>query len=79
MAEYIDRQKAIVQTSKAIKDDSIAYDVKEVLKSLPSADVRPNTHGTWLVGFGHAYCNCCGYKASPILTNFCPNCGVRMV
>ena len=37
MDDWIDRQAAIVRTSKVIKDDGIAHDVKEALKGLPSA------------------------------------------
>lgn len=34
--------------------------------------------GKWISMMGHSICNACGYKASPILTNFCPNCGADM-
>ena len=36
-------------------------------------------HGAWISIMGHSVCNVCGYKGSPIVTNFCPNCGARMV
>lgn len=34
--------------------------------------------GEWVSIMGHSICNVCGYKASPILTNYCPNCGAKM-
>lgn len=33
----------------------------------------------WMNMMGHLYCMACGYKASPILTNYCPNCGSLMM
>lgn len=32
----------------------------------------------WMNMMGHLYCMVCGYKASPIPTNYCPNCGSLM-
>ena len=40
--DLISRESAIVQVSKAIWDDAVAHDVKEVLKELPS--VQPEPH-----------------------------------
>lgn len=34
--------------------------------------------GEWLNMMGHLMCNLCGYKSSPIPTNYCPNCGAKM-
>lgn len=34
--------------------------------------------GKWINMMGHSICNVCGYKGSPILTNYCPNCGAAM-
>lgn len=36
MDDLISREQAIVQVCKQIWDDTVAYDVKEVLKELPS-------------------------------------------
>ena len=41
MVEYIEREAAIVRACKAIQDDFIAFDVKEAIKAIPAADVRP--------------------------------------
>lgn len=32
----------------------------------------------WMNMMGHLRCMVCGYKASPIPTNYCPNCGSLM-
>ena len=49
MAEYIDRQAAIVRACKQIKDDSVAHDVKEAIKSIPAADVVERKKGHWIL------------------------------
>lgn len=41
--DLISRQDAIDRITKAIWDDKVAHDVKEVLKGLPSA--QPTLHG----------------------------------
>lgn len=40
MTDYINRTAAIVQACKQIKDDYLAFDVKEAIKNIPSAVVR---------------------------------------
>lgn len=46
---------------------------------IPSADVRPNIHGHWKVGFGNTWCSCseCSGNGS-INWSYCPWCGVDM-
>ena len=44
----------------------------------PTVDAVPVVYGEWIQMNGHKYCNVCGHKDSPILTNYCPNCGARM-
>ena len=42
MAEYIDRETAIVKAVKCIDNfDPLAYDIKEAIKAIPTADVVP--------------------------------------
>ena len=50
----------------------------EWLCNSPTVDAEPVKHGHWLQMMGHAYCSMCGYKGSPIITNYCPNCGAKM-
>lgn len=38
---YIDADAAIVRATKVIKDDDLAYDVKEAINSVPTAEVKP--------------------------------------
>lgn len=85
MADYIDRQTAIVTAVKAAIDwhklanpqYSIAYCIGEAMRELPSAE----RHGKWLEHKdypGLAYlCSECNL----FTTNrsfYCPNCGARM-
>ena len=51
---------------------------ENMIDAQPTADVRENVRGEWINMFGHGICNICGYKGSPVLTNFCPNCGADM-
>lgn len=57
------------------EDEQIA----SLIEELPSADVRPNIHGHWKVGFGNTWCSCpeCSGNGS---TNwsYCPWCGADM-
>ena len=41
MEDLINRDSAIVVACKQIKDDGIAFDVKEAIKALPTADTCP--------------------------------------
>ena len=88
MNDYISRQAAIDALGErpavwAGSDYEIAernqWDSdKLAIETVPSADVRENVRGEWLSMFGHCICNICGYKSSPVMTNFCPNCGCSM-
>ena len=76
--DYIDRESAIVRATEACKDDETAYEVKEALKDILSADVRKHTRGVWIphnersreyigstliaVHYDYWCCNVCGYK-----------------
>ena len=89
MADYIDREATIDKLTMLfplLKRRTI----KNILKAVPSADVRENVHGHWIYAEGvHVYgvnsdiqlgsyrCSACG-NCSPHMTNFCPNCGARM-
>ena len=43
-----------------------------------TVEYAPVVHGEWIQMNGHKYCNVCWHKDSPILTNYCPNCGAKM-
>lgn len=60
------------------KDKHSSYVEGADLDTIPTAEVTEIKRGRWFAGFGHTYCSVCGYKSSPIMTNYCPNCGARM-
>ena len=87
MARYIDADKLI---EKAEKMNYSAISIP-MLKSEPTADVRPNVRGEWKDGWRsgwdgvrhwYRYCNQCGYERDdddPVHDSyFCPNCGADM-
>ena len=47
-------------------------------KDEPTIEAVPVVHGHWIPMMGHSYCSACGYKGSPVQSNYCPNCGARM-
>ena len=70
-----------------IADEAFA-DAIRIIESLEPADVVPVVHGRWIPQkenheFKEALMNCsaCGYPVSRWTgnTNFCPNCGARMI
>lgn len=96
MAEYIKREAAIKAIEKADytliandADDCKADYLREIIESVPAADVVPVVHGRWDESKEHFYLNN-GYKEwvnfycsecdapnnSP--TDYCPNCGAKM-
>lgn len=86
MSEYISREELIDRLSKTeLSADQIrmlVYPREAVVGAIYdclSADVRPNIHGHWKVGFGNTWCSCseCSGNGS---TNwsYCPWCGADM-
>lgn len=52
-----------------------------MLKDVPAADVREDTHGLWIEGeYGFNRCSECGYEFDrpEEKTLFCPGCGANM-
>ena len=88
MAEYIDREQAKNKHCEICKDNYLCYHDKNNCRDLlafnlmPSADVRENVHGEWIIHRGNwadeFECSVC-HKVSKMQGNFCPNCGSRMV
>ena len=92
MADYIERQAAIIQLShnKSRGDDewelAVTSDM-EIIRTLPSADAAPVVHGKWIdedPAFAEYFANCsvCCYEIDVHnergYFNFCPNCGAKM-
>lgn len=96
MAEYIKREAAIKAVEKADctlissdADDCKADYLREIIESVPAADVAPVVHGRWIESKEHFYfkngckewinfyCSeCDAPNNSP--TDYCPNCGAKM-
>lgn len=94
MADYMERETAIKAIEKAdcavIADDAESCKtdyLREIIKSVPAADVAPVVHGRWSdAGFGelpkHApygwACSACGGISFNNEYIYCPNCGAKM-
>ncbi|MDE7193033.1 MAG: hypothetical protein K2O14_03585 [Oscillospiraceae bacterium] len=91
MAEYIERKRVLADISKFIitksaadfthyeegRDEAIA-DVLKTIEKLPTADVRPERHGEWLVS-GECYeCSECGGGSTVNTNPYCWKCGAMM-
>lgn len=63
-------------------EDEWGYEgMREELYELPKADVRENTHGSWYIDEGCAFCsNCRNSFKRQIMKhcNYCPMCGADM-
>jgi len=78
-----------VRISKIVKNDWLMYEIKEVIKKIPTADVKERKTGKWIdEGFyadffpHHAFCcSECGNHLIEIemIYKYCPFCGARMV
>lgn len=58
-------------------------DAKSVIRSIPSADVRPVVYGEWRITSGqieNAVCSCCGVHFQAYYSDYqyCPRCGADM-
>ena len=93
MAEYIDREaaiKAIENTDCAViaycAESCEADCLREIIESVPAADVVPVVHGTWMhYGCDDEIVTCsrCGYEARAEAFyvrkgSHCPMCGAKM-
>lgn len=72
---------------------SVLNKVERAFSEMPAADVQPVKHGRWIIDYAegskiyHAHCSECGKEPTrhiggdyyiDRLSDFCPNCGVRM-
>lgn len=95
MADYMERETAIKAIEKAdcavIADDAESCKtdyLREIIKSVPAADVAPVVHGRWEMrptGMAtdtgpeyKAYCTVCNEPNKQYQPPFCPNCGAKM-
>ena len=88
MADYIDRQDAVDALSAHKKDLLYIMDkcgvteevnkTIEIIRNVPSADVKPVRHGHWN-WFDGVYCSVCNYKLQITgIPSYCLNCGAQM-
>lgn len=97
MADYIERTAAIEAFENGDRDVIALYNVdgyhfgfslpnvRDLLQSVPAADVAPVVHGHWIKRGSSWYCSYCdkGYRitcgaVAASNHNFCPNCGAKM-
>lgn len=96
MAEYIKREAAIKAIEKADytliandADSCKADYLREIIESVPAADVVPVVHGRWVdrivdeneviqPWMKRYYCSECLEGGSQSWFKFCPNCGAKM-
>ena len=96
MAEYIEREAAIKAMEKADytliandADSCKADYLREIIESVPAADVAPVRHGRWVdkivdeneviqPWMKRYYCSECLEGGSQSWFKFCPNCGAKM-
>ena len=93
MAKYIDSEKAIDACFNGWNNN--AHDCAENIRSIPAADVVERKVGKWLKVNGYAIaltsddeeitmpihkCSACGESSLNVFyTNYCPNCGAKMI
>lgn len=94
MSDYISRAEAIEEINKYHMTSGVTNQgtwnecvdiIAHTVAELPSADVRENIHGEWVIDGHHIRCNRCNEyvcntdrEGNKIPDNFCPNCGADM-
>lgn len=57
--------------------------IREVINSVPAADVEPVRHGRWvdneIPDSMLSGCSACGFSCGAYSFRYCPNCGAKMV
>lgn len=78
MSEYISREELLSRINSTVLCST--HEAREIIDSIPSADVRPNIHARWESdGHGHIICTACkGAKLDTHRSKFCDSCGAIM-
>lgn len=64
---------------------AIYCEIRNIVNEMPTADVRENVKGEWIVRGQNVYCSVCNqlsaytWHGASKFSNYCPNCGARMV
>ena len=91
MTDYISREAAIEAFEGGNQSKYYPFEVRNRLRDLPAADVRPVVKAQWtdhrtLEHDGEWWCTACGNEVTICMCgkdktwtyNFCPNCGADM-
>ena len=80
MSKYISREEVLSRINRTVLCST--HEAREIIDSIPSADVRENIHGHWIrvtdkAGYLVWECDKCGWQKR-LWTNYCPDCGCCM-
>ena len=87
MAEYIEREALYKEVTEKYHDinggqypfNVVAYDMAQLVKSAPTADVVEVVHGEWVnYKAVHYKCSICGNRVGGKITKYCSECGAKM-
>lgn len=86
MADFVERDKVHDVVEQIIDDDYGYYRARELIDSIPAADVRPVVHSKWVPfpndGVWDFKCDICHriipFGQTPDTMKCCPNCGADM-
>lgn len=86
MSRYIDADEAIEAVEQVVWDDYFWKDIEKAIKKMPTADVRENVHGEWVIDGEYIDCSVCRQEKwsrvpfEELVKRFkyCPNCGADM-
>ena len=73
-----------VEFNKRCRATDVFFDIWGMIKAQPTADVRENVKGEWIVKGQGVYCSHCkkesGYNwyGASAFSKYCPNCGADM-
>ena len=89
MSEYIKREDVLAICEKEYKErlkmldytgDTVAWNIGNVVKNLPAADVSEVRHGKWDRNPIAIVCSECGkaFGLVEMFAHYCPSCGAKM-
>ena len=89
MAEYIEREALYKEVTEKYHDinggqypfNVVAYDMAQLVKSAPTADVVEVVHSKWIKRNNERRCPICGFfymTNGTTVYNLCPMCGAKM-
>ena len=79
--DYISREALIIEAGKVPPKDRNYRKYGDIVRAIPTADVRPVIHAHWYVDDGCAYCSSCrnNFKKAILKeAKYCPKCGAQL-